>query len=361
MREVTEKLLRRENLTEEEAARVMEGIMAGERTPVQVAGFLVALRAKVETAAEISGFARTMRRHAAKVTARRDPLVDTCGTGGDGSGTFNISTAAAFVVAGAGVAVAKHGNRAASSRSGSADVLEALGVRIDLGPDEAGESIEQVGLGFLFAPGYHPSMRHAAVPRRELGLRTVFNVLGPLTNPAGAQVQLVGVYAPELTEVLAEALLRLGSRSVLVVHGAGRLDEISTLGPTQVSQGDEKGVRTFEVTPEEVGLRRAQAADLAGGTPADNAAIIEGILAGEKGPRRDVVALNAGAALWAAGVADGLAEGVRLAEECLDTGRARAVLEALRDRGKKAGGAGVGAGAGAEAATEHDGRPVVGR
>ncbi len=356
MREVTEKLLRREDLTEEEAAQVMEGIMAGERTPVQIAGFLVALRAKGETAAEITGFARTMRRHAAKVTARRDPLVDTCGTGGDGSGTFNISTAAAFAVAGAGVGVAKHGNRAASSRSGSADVLEALGVRIDLGPAEAGESIEQVGLGFLFAPGYHPSMRHAAVPRRELGLRTVFNLLGPLTNPAGAPVQLVGVYDPALTEVLAEALLRLGSRSVLVVHGAGGLDEISTLGPTRMAVGVGASVRNIEVTPEEVGLGRARAGDLAGGTAADNARIIEGVLAGEKGPRRDVVALNAGAVLWAAGAAADLRAGVRLAEESLDAGRARMVLERLRARGRK-----EADGTGFPAAAAREDRPAAGK
>nr|MBO2483580.1 anthranilate phosphoribosyltransferase [Bacillota bacterium] len=317
------------HLTEDEAAAAMEAIMEGEATPAQIAAFITALRIKGETVDEIAGCARVMREKAAKITPRRTPLVDTCGTGGDGANTFNISTAAAFVAAAAGAAVAKHGNRSVSSRCGSADVLEALGVRIDLTPDAVRECIDQVGIGFLFAPLFHSSMRHAVGPRKEIGIRSVFNVLGPLTNPASAQVQVVGVYDAALTEPLARVLGRLSVREAYVVHGQPRLDEISISGETQVSHLKDGEVHTFRIRPEDAGLKTWPAETIAGGDAQHNAAIIRSVLKGKEGPQRDVVLLNAAAALLVAGLAKDLMDGVARAAESIDRGRAYEKLEAL--------------------------------
>ena len=330
MREVLEKLVRREDLTLDESADLMRAIMSGELSDAQVAGVLVGLRAKGETVEEITGFARAMREKSVKVTLRTNGAIDTCGTGGDASSTFNISTAAALVVAGMGVTVAKHGNRAVSSRCGSADVLEALGVNIALDPNRAGELVDRVGIGFLFAPRHHPAMRHAAAARSSLGIRTVFNLLGPLTNPAGVRRQLVGVFAPELTETVARVLGALGSERVYVVHGTDGSDEVSVNAPTRVSALEDGAVRTFEFDPREIGVARAAPEDIAGGTAAENAAFIEQTLAGEKGPRRDTVVLNAAFAAMAAGKADTIETGVALASESIDSGRASEKLGALR-------------------------------
>jgi anthranilate phosphoribosyltransferase len=318
-----------ENLTEADAEAVMGQIMAGQATPAQIGGFLIALRVKGETVAEVTGFARAMRHNAVAVRPQRDLLVDTCGTGGDGAGTFNISTTAAFVVAGAGLAVAKHGNRSVSSRCGSADVLQALGVNLDLPPQAVADCIDQVGIGFLFAPRLHPAMRHAIGPRREMGVRTVFNILGPLTNPAGAQVQVLGVYDGALTETMARVLGSLGSQAAFVVHGADGLDELSTTGPNLVSQLQNGQVHTFTLDPEALGLPRAELTELLGGDFDENAALTRAVLEGEPGPRRDVVLLNSAAALVAGDVATDLRQGLALAACSIDSGAARARLDAL--------------------------------
>jgi anthranilate phosphoribosyltransferase len=307
----------------------MEQIMRGEATAAQIGGFLIALRSKGETVDEVAGFARAMRHNAISVKPRRSLVIDTCGTGGDGTGTFNISTVAAFVVAGAGLPVAKHGNRSVSSQCGSADVLEALGVNLDLSPKAVAVSIDQVGIGFLYAPQLHPAMKHAVGPRREMGVRTVFNILGPLTNPAGAQVQVLGVYDAALTDLMAHVLCSLGSQAAFVVHGAGGLDELSTLGSNQVTRLQGKTVETFSLDPQDLGLPRAALSDLKGGNPEENAVIARDILDGARGPRRDVVLLNALAALVAGGVADGLAHGLDLAAESIDSGAARKKLDQL--------------------------------
>ncbi len=318
-------------LSENAAAAAMSEVMDGFATPAQIAAFITALRIKGETADEITGLARVMRARAATIDPGLPTLVDTCGTGGDGANTFNISTTAAFVVAGAGLPVAKHGNRAASSRCGSADVLEALGVNIALTPLQVEEAIRRVGIGFLFAQAFHKAMKHAAAPRRELGIRTVFNLLGPLANPANASVQVLGVYQPALTSVLATVLGRLGVREAFVVHGLAGLDEISISGPTQVSHLRQGQVTDLVVTPEDAGLPRADQATLRGGDAAANAQITLAILQGEKGPRRSVVLLNAAAAFVAAGVAASLREGVSQAAAAIDTGRALQALHDLRD------------------------------
>ncbi len=301
------KLIDHQHLTEAEAEAAMRIIMTGEATPAQIGGYLVALRMKGETVAEITGSARAMRAHAAKLTVTLEgSLLDIVGTGGDGAHTFNISTAAAFVIAGAGRKVAKHGNRAASSQCGSADVLAALGVSLDLTPEQVGRCIEEIGIGFLFAPKFHPAMKHAGGPRRELGQRTIFNVLGPLTNPASATHQIIGVYDPALTETLAEVLGALGSHAALVFHGHGGLDELTTAGPNRISHFCEGDLRTFEFDPADpqpavgrpLSLRRAGRADLRGGDPAENARMLRDLLAGrDTSPRRDVLLLNAAAAL----------------------------------------------------------------
>ncbi|MBI4499352.1 MAG: anthranilate phosphoribosyltransferase [Chloroflexi bacterium] len=328
IREATEALIAGKHLSQEEAAAVMGEIMEGQATPAQLAGFLVALRIKGETVDEIAGFAQVMRDKALRVPFDGS-TVDTCGTGGDGSGTFNISTAAAFVVAGAGLTVAKHGNRAASSQCGSADVLEALGVKLELTPEQVAACMKEAGIGFMFAPAFHPSMRHAGPTRRELGIRTVFNILGPLTNPAGAQAQVLGVGSDGLLPKMAAALQRLGSRHALVVHSSDGLDEISISGPTRVYECRGEALRDYVVRPEDVGLAPAPQAAIKGGTPQENARILRALLQGARGPVRDVVLLNAGAALLAGDAASDLKEGVALAQQALDSGRALEKLEAL--------------------------------
>lgn len=324
------KLLQRQDLTVEEAEVAMHTIMSGEATPAQIGGYLIGLRMKGETVDEIAGSARAMRAHASRVhlDLNGEPLLDTAGTGGDGAHTINISTAAAFVIAGAGQTVAKHGNRAASSRCGSADVLAALGVNLDLTPEQVKACIEALGIGFLFAPKFHPAMKHAIQPRRELGQRTIFNVLGPLTNPAGATHQLIGVYDPALTEPMAEVLGALGGKAAFVVYSADGLDELSTNGPNRVSHLRDGKVNTFGLDAADLGLRRAVREDLRGGDPEENARRLRAILAGEdRSPRRDVVLLNAAAAL--AVESGDLRAGLREATEALDSGAALAKLDAL--------------------------------
>jgi anthranilate phosphoribosyltransferase len=290
------------DLTRKQAKEAMDAIMDGAATPAQIGSYLTALRMKGETVEEIAGSAESMRQHVVPVplsnSLTREPLLDTCGTGGDGKHTFNISTTAAFVVAGHGIKVAKHGNRAASSKSGSADVLMALGANLDLSPEQVTECIEDVGIGFLYAINHHPAMRHAIGPRREIGQRTIFNLLGPLTNPAGATHQLIGVYDATLTEPLAHVLLELGSRAAMVVHGADGLDELSTSGTNRVSWLRNGEVKTFTLEPVDLGLPEADIEDMVGGTPEENARITRGILSGDdQGPRRDIVLLNAAAAI----------------------------------------------------------------
>lgn len=317
------------DISREDAHAVMNQIMSGEATDAQIGAYLIALRMKGETIEEITGSAQGMRDKALKVTAP-GTVVDTCGTGGDGSGTFNISTTSAFVVAASGVTVAKHGNRSISSKCGSADVLMELGVNIDATPEVVESCLEKAGIGFLFAVKHHGAMKHAIGPRKEMGVRTVFNVLGPLTNPAGAPHQVIGVFDQAWTEPLAKTLGELGSKRALVVHGVDGLDEITTTGPTRVSELREDGtVETYTIAPEEFNLERASPTDLLGGDAAENAAITRSILDGEKGPKRDIVALNAGAALYAAGVAPDIAAGLEMAAASIDAGRAKATLEKL--------------------------------
>ncbi len=323
------KVMSHQSLTIEEAEEVMSQIMGGEATPAQIGGYLMALRMKGETVDEITGSARAMRRAAVRVQTQTPPdeLVDVVGTGGDGAGTFNISTTAAFVVAGAGQKVAKHGNRAASSKSGSADVLSALGVNLDLTPEQVTRAIDEVGIGFMFAVKHHPAMKHAIGPRREMGVRTIFNILGPLTNPAGALSQVTGVFDGELTETLARVLGSLGSKGAFVFHGHGGLDELTTTGPNKISRLKNGQVTTQMLDPLELGFARARPEDLQGGTPEENAEITRNILAGgQNGTKRDVVALNAAAALIAAGKADDFPEAIKLAHESIESGAALKVL-----------------------------------
>jgi anthranilate phosphoribosyltransferase len=317
------------DLTRAQAREAMQEIMAGDATQAQIAGFLVALRAKGETADEIAGCAEAMREHVLPVQPARADLVDTAGTGGDGKHTLNISTAAALLAAAAGAGVAKHGNRAASSQTGSADVLEALGFDLDLEPQRIAQSIDELGFGFMFAQAHHPAMKHAAPVRRELGTRTVFNVLGPLTNPARARAQVVGVYSPDLVRPVAEALAQLGARRAFVVHGAGGIDELSPVGPNQVSEVVDGGVRDRVIDPEELGIDRAPLDSLAGGTPDENAAAIRRVFAGEPGGARDAILLNAAGAIAAGGHADDLREGIAVAREALDSGAAAQRLDEL--------------------------------
>ncbi len=323
------RLLDGHDLTRDEARAVMNEVMEGEATPAQIGGFLVALRLKGETADEIAGCAEAMRAHALTVTPKRDDLVDTAGTGGDGARTINISTAAALVAAAAGAGVAKHGNRAVSSASGSADVLEALGFRLELPPARIERSIDELGFGFLFAPTHHPAMRHAAPVRRELAARTVFNVLGPLTNPAGARAQVVGVYAPALVRTVADVLAQLGARRAFVVHGAGGIDELSPIGPNLVCEVVEGTVREREIDPLELGVPRCDPGELRGGSPGDNAAAIRAVFGGENGGRRSAILLNAAGAIAASGHAEDLREGLGHAREALDSGAATARLDEL--------------------------------
>jgi anthranilate phosphoribosyltransferase len=324
-----EKLQRHDALTSEEAANAMAAIMRGEVTPAQIGGLLMALRSKGERPEELVGLARAMREAAVRLPRAFPDVFDTCGTGGDNLGTVNVSSMAAVVVAGCGVRVAKHGNRSVSSRSGSADVFEALGVNVSASPAVVARCLDEAGIAFLFAPTFHPSMRHAAAARRELGVRTAFNLLGPLTNPAGTTRQLVGVPRPELTELVARALGLLGSVLVWVVHAADGLDELSTTGYTKVSECRDGLLRTFFVHPSTFGLAKASLADLRGGDAADNAAVARTLLDGQPGPVRDVVLLNAGAGLFVAGRAATVHEGVTTAAAAIDSGRASQVLADL--------------------------------
>lgn len=321
-----EKLVSGSDLSQEEAAGVLSEVMSGNASEVQTAAFLTALRAKGETVGEITGLATAMREFSAKVPLDDHNLVDTCGTGGDRSGSFNISTAAAFVAAGAGARVAKHGNRSATSKCGSADVLEALGAEIELAPEAVASCVRDAGIGFMFAPAHHQAMKYVVPVRRELGIRTTFNFLGPLTNPAGALYQLVGVSDLSYLEVMASALKLLGCRHGMVVHGSDGLDEITVTGPSmiaEVREGDDR-VNVYEVRPEDFGFSRAdEPSDLKGGSAEENAAIIRDVLDGEKGPRRDIVLINASAALYVGGVAESIAAGIELAAGSVDSGAAR--------------------------------------
>jgi len=331
IREAISKVVTGEDLTEREAIDTMNEIMGGEATPAQIASFITALRLKGETIKEITGCARVMREKATKIKTNQPFLVDTCGTGGDGAHTFNISTTAAFVVAGAGIPVAKHGNRSVSSRCGSADVLTKLGVNIEVEPDVVSRCIDEIGIGFLFAPLLHGAMKYAIGPRREIGIRTIFNILGPLTNPAGAQAQVLGVYDKNLTEPLAKVLGNLGSQHVFVVHGEDGLDEITSTANTYISELVHGEVRSYTLNPTELGIAKAEARDLAGGTPEENATMTLSILQGEPGPKRDIVLMNAAAAIVAGGKADNLPDGIALAAETVDAGKALEKLEALKE------------------------------
>ncbi len=338
--EAIRRVVERKDLTREDAFAVMDAIMSGQATDAQIAAFLTALRMKGETVEELIGFARVMREKVSPVKTRarvqtslsgtdREMLVDTCGTGGDATGTFNVSTATAFVVAGAGIPVAKHGNRSVSSLCGSADVVEALGVRLDLPAERVGKCVDEVGIGFCYAPLLHKAMKFVMLARREIRIRTVFNILGPLTNPAHASAQVIGVYDGALALMMAQVLKELGTVRAFVVHGEDGLDEISTTGDSQISELRDGEIRCYRVRPEDFGLPRATMADLKGGSAADNAEIIRRILSGEAGPKRDIVVLNAGAAIAAGGKAKDIAAGIRLAEQSIASGAARQRLERL--------------------------------
>jgi anthranilate phosphoribosyltransferase len=329
IQDALQRLLDGRDLGRDGARSVMAEVMAGEATPAQIAGFLVALRAKGETADEIAGCAEAMRAHVLVVRPERDDLVDTAGTGGDGARTFNISTAAALVAAAAGAGVAKHGNRAVSSASGSADVLEALGFQLELPPERIARSIDELGFGFLFAPAHHPAMRHAGPVRRELATRTVFNVLGPLTNPAGARSQVVGVYSATLVRTIADVLASLGARRAFVVHGAHGVDELSPAGPNLVCEVVDGRVVERTIDPLDLGVARCSPDELAGGSPEENAATIRDVFAGADGGRRSAILLNAAGAVAAGGLARDLREGLELAREALDSGAAGERLERL--------------------------------
>lgn len=323
------KIVKRENLNEEQMSQMITEIFSGDITDAQIGAMMAALATKGETFEELAGAARAMRRKALRIQTSATTVVDTCGTGGDGAHTFNISTTTSFVVAACGVTVAKHGNRSVSSQCGSADLLEALGVKLDTAPEIVEEAVQDIGIGFLFAPLYHGAMRFAAKARKEVGLRSIFNMLGPLTNPAGANCQLLGVYAPELTEMFAHALQLLGAKRAFVVHGHDGLDEISVCAPTRISELKDGLIRTYDISPEQFFIERAKPADLLGGNPEENAQITRNILNGEKGPKRNVVLINAAAALVAAGQAEDLKQGIRMAETAIDDGDAARKMEAL--------------------------------
>jgi len=335
IREAIAQVIAGNNLSELQMYEVMNIIMSGEATSAQIGSFITALRMKGETVEEITGAVRVMRQKATRIdtgvnTENGGIVVDTCGTGGDGSGTFNVSTASAFVVAGAGVVVAKHGNRSVSSKCGSADVLEAAGVNLSLQPEDICRCIKEVGIGFLFAPALHGAMKYAIGPRKEIGVRTIFNILGPLTNPAGANVQVMGVFSRELTEPLAEVLGRLGSKRALVVHGEGNLDELTVTGKTQVTELKDGKTSTYHISPEAVGLSKCDISELQGGdTAKESASQLSAVLEGETGPKRDMVLLNSGAALMASGCCDDFSSGVRLAGTIIDSGKAISKLTEL--------------------------------
>ena len=329
MQEAIAKVIEGDDLRRDEMADAMNQIMSGEATDAQIGAFLIALRLKGESVDEIAGAATVMREKATPIATKHDVIVDTCGTGGDHSGTFNISTTAAFIAAGAGLCVAKHGNRAATSQSGSADVLMALGVNIEASPETASRCLDEVGIGFLFAPALHGAMKYAIGPRREIGVRTLFNALGPLTNPAGANRQVIGVYSAALTETLAGVLATLGTARAYVVHGSDGLDEMTLTGPTKVSELKDGAVSTYRISPGDFGLGEARADALKGGDADANAAITLSVLKGAEGPARDIALLNAAAAIVAGDKARDLREGIQVAAEVVDSGRALAKLEAL--------------------------------
>ena len=343
IKEAIAKVVNRHDLAEKEMREAMEEIMTGKATPAQIGSFITALRMKGETVDEITGAAKVMRAKAKKIRGNNhvvnidrdeiniedETILDTCGTGGDGTSTFNVSTATAFVAAGAGVKVAKHGNRAVSSKCGSADVLGNLGVELDINPSSVERCLHEIGIGFLYAPVFHGAMKYAIGPRQEIGLRTIFNLLGPLTNPAGANAQVMGVYASHLTEKMAHVLKNLGTREAFVVFGKGTFDEISICGPTTVSHLKNREIDTFEITPEEYGFKRADPAEIRGGSVKENAQIILDILGSKRGPKRDMVLFNAAAAFVAAGLEVDFKAGIERAEESIDSGRAREKLDSL--------------------------------
>ncbi len=328
-RENLNRIVQGNDLSETQMSQMITEIFSGNATDAQIGALMAALATKGETFEELAGAARAMRRKAHRIQASASTIVDTCGTGGDGAQTFNISTTTAFVVAGCGVTVAKHGNRSVSSQCGSADLLETLGVKLDTDPEIVEEAVQEIGIGFLFAPLYHGAMRHAAKARKEVGLRSIFNMLGPLTNPAGANCQLLGVFAPELTEMFAHALQLLGAKRAFVVHGHDGLDEISVCAPTRISELNNGLIRTYDISPEQFFGKLADSSELLGGNPEENAKITRNLLDGEKGPKRDVVLLNAAAALVAAEQAENLHEGIRMSEISIDGGNATEKLEAL--------------------------------
>jgi len=328
-REHLNRIIQGKDLTQSEMADMMNTVLTGKATEAQIGAMMAALATKGETFEELAGAAGAMRQNARRIQAMGSPVVDTCGTGGDGAHTFNISTTTAFVVAGAGVTVAKHGNRSVSSKCGSADVLEALGVKLDTPPEIVEEAIQEVGIGFMFAPLYHSAMKYAIKPRQELGIRSIFNMLGPLTNPAAAGCQLLGVFAPQLTEMFAQALKLLGGQSAMVVHGHDGLDEISVCAPTRVSELKAGMVRTYDIDPVPYFGQLADPEEMAGGDAEENAAITREILSGAAGARRNVVLINAGAALQAAGKADDLRAGIEMAAAVIDDGKATEKLDAL--------------------------------
>jgi len=329
MKDAINQVIARHDLSAGQMTEVMRTIMTGGATPAQIGGFLVGLRMKGETVSEIAAAAAVMRELASGVTVAGEHVVDTCGTGGDASGTFNISTASAFVVAAAGGRVAKHGNRSISSKSGSADVLEAAGVRLDLSPEQVARCVDKVGVGFMFAPAHHGAMKHAIGPRKEMGVRTIFNVLGPLTNPAGAPNQVLGVFSDELLEPLAEVLQKLGSRHVLVVHARDGLDEISIGDKTEVAELKDGQIRRFSIQPEDFGVKRTPISAITADSAEASLAIIRSVLEDHAGPARDIVMLNAGAAIYAAGLADSLKDGVARADAAISSGEARNRLDDL--------------------------------
>lgn len=333
--EALAKLVEREDLSREETRGVMEEIMSGQAHEAQIGAFLTALRMKGETVDELTGLAEVMLSKVVAVCPARRFVVDTCGTGGDCSGTFNISTTAALVAAGAGVCIAKHGNRSVSSHSGSADLLEALGVSLELSPEQVAQCIDEVSIGFMYAPALHPAMKHVMPSRKAMGIRTVFNMLGPLTNPAKAPAQILGVYSGELTEVFAHILRNLGSQHALVVHGDGGLDELSTVGSSKISELKDGETKSYSVEPENFGLIRASLSDLQGGDVAKNVKITKAVLEGREGPQRDIVVLNAAGAILVGGKANKLANGVELAKQSIDSGAARKKLESLVNLSQK--------------------------
>ncbi len=336
-RDYLSQIIQGQDLSASQMADMMNTVLTGKATEAQIGAMMAALATKGETFEELAGAARAMRKNARRIQATGSPVVDTCGTGGDGTHTFNISTTTAFVVAGAGVTVAKHGNRSVSSKCGSADVLESLGVKLDTPPEIVEEAIQEVGIGFMFAPLYHSAMRYAIKPRQELAVRSIFNMLGPLTNPASAGCQLLGVFAPQLTEMFAAALKLLGGQAAMVVHGHDGLDEISVCAPTRVSELKEGLVRTYDLDPELYFGRLAAPEELAGGDPAENGAITRDILKGQSGARRDVVLINAAAALMTAGMVPDLKAGIEMAAAAIDEGRAMQKLDALIDYTQESG------------------------